>query len=425
MRIPPAIARHEPLLRRLAISLGIFVLVLCALRAIVFRPEDGDFKVHWGTGGRFLAGKFLYATGADFPYLPILGMLFAPTALLSMPVAKALCYPLGVAALLLLLWMLYRMIRPAFELTAAEAFWAGTIAVLLTARFIVRDQAELGFNTIIAALTWLGIYLWTKKRDTLAGASLGLAIAVKLTPAIFLGYFVWKRQWRMAICTTAAVLFFILLPIVRQGPTSWSFHLKRWAQNATQGISGTGTGFEANEVYRVTNMSFRPALMYYLTHVPQNKYRWYEAPPLRYFNLPPLVAGWIVNTILMAVLGLFLWWSRGPVAVRNDPRILWELALAAVLMLLISPITWGQHCVQLVPACYLIGALAIKRGTLPAWIVTCVLLYVLLGALTSRDLLGRWLAVEVIRHHTTTFAILALFPILLLGPRLQRGRVAE
>jgi hypothetical protein len=425
MQIPAVFARNEPLWRRVAVGLGILVLAMCAARALILHPEDSDFKVHWGTGSRFLAGEFLYANGADFPYLPILGMVFAPAALFTMPVAKAICYPLGVVALLLLLWILYRLIRPALQLTETQAFWAATIASVLALRFIVRDQAELGFNTIIAALTWLGVYLWTQRRDLLAGASLGLAIAIKCTPAIFLGYFVWKRQWRLAICTTGAILFFTVLPIVWQGPASWTFHLKSWAGNATHGISGTGTGFEANEVYRVTNLSFRPALMHYLTHVPQVTYRFWEPPPLRYLNLSPVVAGCIVNSILVASLAIFLWWSRRAVADRADPQILWELAVAGVLMLLVSPITWGQHCVHVLPACYLIAAMAIKRESLPAWIATLLVLYVLLGALTGRDLIGKTLGVEVIRHHTTRFAILALFPILLFGPRLQRNQTVK
>jgi hypothetical protein len=425
MQISTALVKNEPLWRRIAIGVGVLVLLLCAARALVQHPEDGDFKVHWGTGTRFVAGQFLYANGADFPYLPILGMLFAPPALLSMPVAKALCYPLGVAALILFLWTLAQLIRPSFQLTKTQSFWAATIAAVLASRFIIRDQAELGFNTIIAMLAWLGVYLWTKKRDVSAGLSLGLAIAIKCTPAIFLGYFIWKRQWRLAICTTAAVLFFTVLPMVWQGPASWTFHMRSWVGNAAHGVAGTGAGFEANEIYRVTNMSFRPALMFYLTHVPQNMFRYWEAPPLRYLNLSPLVAGWIVNSVLLALLGIFLWWSRGPVAARNDPRILWELAVAGILMLLISPISWGQHCVHVLPACYLIAALGIKRGSLPAWITGLIVLYVLLGLLTGRDLLGRWLAVEVMRHHTTTFAILGLFPILLFGPRLQRERVLK
>ncbi len=425
MQIPAVFARNEPFWRRFVIVLGIVVLFLCAARAIVFHPEDGDFKVHWGTGGRFLTHQFLYLNGADFPYLPILGMLFAPAALFSMPVAKAICYPLGVGALLLLFWTLDRLIRPAFQLTRVQSFWAATLAALLAGRFIIRDQAELGFNTIIAALTWLGVYFWATKRDVPAGISLGLAIAIKCTPAIFLGYFIWKRQWRVAFCATAAVLFFTVVPMVWQGPASWSFHIKSWVGNATHGISGTGSGFEANEIYRVTNMSFRPAVMYYLTHVPPNNFRFWEAQPLRYLNLSPTVAGWIVNSILLALLGTFLWWSRGRVVARNEPRVLWELAVAGILMLLISPITWGQHCVHILPACYLIGALAVKRGSLPVWVVTLIVFYVLFGSLTGRDLLGRWLAMEVMRHHTTTFAILGLFPILLFGPRLQKARAAE
>ena len=208
----------------------------------VVESLDGDFKVHWETGRRFLAGEFLYTHGHDFPYPPILGMSFAPTALLPVPVAKIVFYPLGVAVLLVLLWAVRRLVQPALDLETRQAFWAGALGVIFTLRFILRDQAELGFNTAIAALIWTGIYLWRQRRDLLAGASLGLAIAIKCTPAIFLVYFVWKRQWRMAICTVAAALFFTVLPAVWQGPASWSNHMRTWVVNATHGISGQRNG---------------------------------------------------------------------------------------------------------------------------------------------------------------------------------------
>src|SRR2546421_8123012 len=113
MRIPPALARHELRWRRIAIAAAVMVLVGCAIRAFL-RIHDGDFKIHWETGRRFLAGEFLYAQGHDFPYPPILGMLFAPAATLPMAVAKVLFYPLGVAALLILLETLRRLVAPAF-----------------------------------------------------------------------------------------------------------------------------------------------------------------------------------------------------------------------------------------------------------------------------------------------------------------------
>src|SRR5689334_20782686 len=115
MRIPPAIARHDLWWRRIAVTAGAVILAACAVRAIV-RITDGDFKIHWETGRRFLGGEFLYTNGHDFPYPPILGMLWAPAAALPMTLSKTVCYPLGIFALVVLLWTLWRMITPAFRL---------------------------------------------------------------------------------------------------------------------------------------------------------------------------------------------------------------------------------------------------------------------------------------------------------------------
>jgi hypothetical protein len=378
--------------------------------------------VHWETGRRFLAGEFLYAGGHDFPYPPFSGMIFALAALLPMPVAKAVFYPVGVAALLVLVWTLRCLGRSTFQLNETQAFWAATMALFLAVQFILRDQAELGLNTAMVTLTWLSIYLWRQRRDLLAGSSLGVAIAIKCTPAIFLGYFVWKRQWRMAICTAAAALFFTAAPIVWQGPASWSDHMRSWVANAVHGISGTGSDFEASEMLRTKNMSLRPSLMGYLGGLPENSRRSWDPPSIEFLNLSPAVAGWVVNAILLTILAIFIWWSRGVVVARDDPRLLWEFAAAGVLMLLFSPITWGQHCVALLPACYLIAGLLVVRDRLPRWIIVLLSVYIFFCSLLGRDLVGRDLSLRLATYHISTFCIVGLFAIVLAGPSLLRSR---
>ena len=422
MRIPPAIAKRERLLRRIVIGLGFIVLLGCATRA-VHKPFDGDFKVHRETGRRFLAGEFLYANGHDFPYPPLLGMVFAPTAMVPVPVAKAVFYPVAVIALLLLLWTMTRLVRSSFKLNETQTFWTTALAVFMGILFIMRDQAELGLNTAITALVWLAVALWQQNRDVLAGTSLGAAIAIKCTPAIFLGYFLWKRQWRMGVCTAVATLLFTVAPILGQGPASWSNHMKIWIDNATQGITGGGSGAEKMERFRTANMSLRPVLTRYLTPIPNDPSSPHADPPaLEFLNLPPGLAAVIVNAILI-VLGLtFLWWSRGQIVTRGDPRVLWELAAAGALLVLVSPITWMQHCVALIPACYLVAALVVVRDRLPGWILTLLGAYILFCSVLGRDLLPREVGLVLISLHITTLAMAGLFAVLLAGPRLQHER---
>ena len=421
MRLPAAIVKNESSWRRLAVAIGIGLLLIWTVRGVT-RADDGDFKVHWETGRRFLAGEFIYAGGHDFPYPPLLGLILAPAALMPMPIAKAAVYPIGVAALLLLIWLMYHLVRTAFGLTENQAFWTAALAVFLCIQFILRDQAEVGVNTAVAAAIWLGIYFWTRRRDVLAGTSLGLAIAVKCTPAIFIAYFLWKRQWRVAICAATAALFFTVLPILWQGPASWSQHMTAWAGNAFHGISATGSDYTASEMSRTKNMSLRPSLTSYLTRVPEISRRSWDPPPIEFLTLPPTMAKWIVNAALIAILGTFIWCSRGRITARDDPRILWELAATGILMLLFSPITWSQHCVGLLPACFLISAVIVLRDNLPGWVIVILSAYALVCAVLARDLIGKTLAYWLNASHLPTLCILGLLAVVLAGPRLQQVR---
>lgn len=422
MRIPASIIKKEPILRRIVIALGIAVMVGCAVRAAI--KVEADFTLHRETGRRFVAREFLYTGGHDFPYPPFFGMTFAPAALLPMPFARAVYYSGGVAALLVLLWTMRRLVGSAFSLTGTQPFWVSATAAFLSIQFIIHDQAVAGLNTALVALTWLGVYLWRQSRDVLAGLSLGAAIAIKCTPAIFLGYFLWKRQWRMAICTAAAALFFTAAPMAWQGPHSWTMHMKDWINTAIHGVAGSG--FETHEDFRDKNMALRPVLMRYLVRMaPANDHLALDPPPLDFLNLSPRLATWIVSSVLLGLLATFMWWSRGRVVERDDSRLLWELAAAGVLMVLFSPITWEQHCVALLPACYLVAALLITRDRLPRWVIIVMSFYVFFCALLGRDLIGRNLWLRLGNYHITTFCILGLFIILLAGQHESLGLRVE
>ncbi|MGZ5504259.1 MAG: glycosyltransferase family 87 protein [Chthoniobacterales bacterium] len=419
MQIAPAIATREPLWRRIVIAAAILIVLASAFRAIS-KPWDGDFKLHWEFGRRFLTGEFLYAGGHDLPYPPFWAMAHAPAAFLSMPIAKAILFPIGIAALAILLGTLRRLAAPAFSLDQTRAFWVAAAAIFLSGRFVIRDMAELGVNTALVTLSWLAIYLWTQRRDLLAGTSLGLAIALKCTPVIFVGYFLWKRQWRMVAATCAATAFFTLSPIVWQGPTSYCNHMSIWSMNAWKGFGSVDPSVGVLGPEPPQNMALRPALARYLMHLPaEETSRAAQASYVDFLDMRPATAGWVIRIILIVLLAAFMWWSRKPFVRRDDPRLLWEFAAVSILMLLVSPITWGQHCVALIPPCYFISALIVMRGELPRWMVGLLVVYLVFVPLLSRDLVGRDLALLLGSYHVETFSILGLLAVVLGCPRLH------
>ena len=379
--------------------------MICGWRAVA-KYNDGDFKLHWEFGRRFLAGEFLYRGGHHLPYQPFWAMAHAPVALLPLPLAKALLFPLGVAALGALLFVLRRLATAAFDLNATQAFWTGALAVLLASRYIVRDMAEVGVNTALVLLTWTAIYLWRQEREALAATSLGAAIALKCTPAIFAAFFLWKRQWRMAGLTAFAAACFTLAPVLWQGPSGYAEHMRTWLANAWQATGTHDPSATLLGADPVRNMSLGAALGGgWLTHA---------SPAVR------LAAAKLTAVLLVVAL---LWWSRRPPTSRDDPRLLWEFSAVGIVMLLLSPITWGQHCVALLPACYFISALFVTMRRFARRVWALLGAYVFFVLVLSRDLVGREAALVLARYHVETFAILALLAVVARCRRFHEQRL--
>ncbi|HEX8680043.1 MAG TPA: glycosyltransferase family 87 protein [Chthoniobacterales bacterium] len=392
-------------MRRVAIAIGVLVVVICAVRAIS-KPTDGDFKLHWGFGQSFLAGEFLYARGHHLGYPPFWAMAHAPLALLPLPIAKAVLLPLGLAALGALLLILRRLASPSFDLTPPQVFWTAAVALILASRYVIRDIAEVGVNTSLVLLTWLAICLWRNNREVLAATSLGGAIALKCTPMLFAAFFLWKRQWRMAALTAAATACFTLAPVLWQGPISYTEHMRTWLANAWQATASGDPGEVMLGAEPVRNMSLGATLAGYLA------------------GRPPTLRRAFIKVTLVALVGIVMWWSRRRPTNRDDPRLLWEFSAVGIVMLLVSPITWGQHCVALLPACYFLAALFVSHRHPPRSLWVLVGIYVFLVLALSRDLLGKDLALRVGSYHVETFAMLALLAAVIAGRRLHTARTS-
>ena len=194
-----------------------------------------DFRLHWSFGQRFIAGEYLYQIGHT-PYPPFWGMACAPLSFLPRRWAHVVAYPIGLGSLAVLVILLNRLTRRSLPLAREPLFWATTLALALSSRFIIRELPECGPNLLMVALAWGAIALWRRGRDDVAGLCLGLAIALKCTQSLFVPYFVLKRQWRMVGATTAFTLLFSVLPVLRQGPALYERHLAASGANCWKGL---------------------------------------------------------------------------------------------------------------------------------------------------------------------------------------------
>jgi hypothetical protein len=248
-------------------------------------------------------------------------------------------------------------------------------------------------------------------REWVGAVLFGLGIALKITPALFVLLFLWKRQWRVAFYTVLAAIFWIVLPAVHMGPTSWWEHQTEWTRNAALSLLDQQMeGRQENEQQK-SNLSLRHTLMRYLVTYPEShRLRQVDSAYKPVLDLPPRFATLIVVSVTLGLLGLFAWSSRESFQGPRDTAWPRDCAGVLILALLLSPITWNQHLVWLMPAVFIVVAAA-RTMSYAGYVMLGV--YVLFTAVLSHELLGRvrWEALK--SYHPLGIAMLILFGLLL------------
>jgi hypothetical protein len=79
-----------------------------------------------------------------------------------------------------------------------------------------------------------------------------------------------------------------------------------------------------------------------------------------------------------------------------------------ILMLLYSPITWGQHCVALIPAVYFICARYSTGKPVPRWITGTMAGVVFIFITVNRSIIGTTLSDLAESYHVITICMIAL-----------------
>lgn len=397
-------------LRSLVIAVGA-VIVLVQWISTMLKPH-GDFSRHWEFGRRFVHGEFLYTDGLDIPYPPFFAVAYAPLSLLPLQIAKPLFFLVGLGALIAILWILDRLSERSLMIRSEHRLWVIAATLLLTSRFVIRDFDDGGQNLILLALTWAAVYLWAGNRDLLAGTTLGLAAALKCTPALFIAYFAWKKQWKVAGFAALSAVIFTLLPAAWQ-TSSYPIHMRTWIENVVHGVTQTDPTVGVLGPEQLQNKSLRPALARYLMHLPAGHPGRFQGPGyVDFLALPPATAAFVIKTILIAGLIAVAWLLRSRIS-RDSPALVSECAVISLLTILYSPISWGQHCVAAIPAVYLIVRSLVSGQRQPAWLLWLFGIVALLLIVINRSIIGLNLSLVLESYHFITWSLVALLGILL------------
>jgi alpha-1,2-mannosyltransferase len=364
--------------------LAVLVTLFAALSIqYTFKAVDNRSAIlRWREQLQHLDDENIYTRYA-YPNPPIMAILLEPVVHLP-PLLGSLVwfYIKASMAVLAILWT-FRLVESA---DGPFPLWAQGLTVALAIRPILGDLTHGNVNLFILFLVIAALLAFKREHDRTSGVLLALAIACKLTPALFVPYFVWKRAWKaLAGCLVGLVFFVFLIPGAYLGSErNWTL-LRSWVDQMV-----TPYVVKGNVTSEHQNQSF-PGLLYRLaTRNPS--FLDDKGAPERYDNfaeLEPHVAKRITQAAMLFFVGLAIYACRTPLAERSSWRLSAEFGLIVLGMLLFSERTWKHHCVTLLlPFAVICYYLACERSSrrLRVYMLLSLAVVFLLMSLTSTTL---------------------------------------
>jgi hypothetical protein len=323
-------ARVSPSTPRLALRAPQLVLIVLSLITAVlgsvgwtFHRRQVDIQVYL-MGARHLTSAHLYSlylpgVHLPFTYPPFSTLFFWPLTLASTGVATVVWAIVNLAALIAIIAVTLLTVHPEQRAGATGVPWAMVAMLAGPAVLIEPVMLDMSFGQINLVLVALVLLDATTRvsvghRTLPRGVGIGIAVAIKLVPVIFVPFLLVTRQFR-AVLTALATIILCTLAAFAVNPSASAAFWTRYIND--QARIGTVT--------YVSNQSLEGALDR-VTH-----------------HLWSLSAMESVEA-LVVVVGIGLaWWAW-----RTSSMFLAVLIIADA-GLLASPITWAHHMVWIVP----------------------------------------------------------------------------
>ena len=344
-----------------------------------------DLRIYWEAVRWWAGGHPLYdysrpdvvQGSLGFTYPPFAALVLRPLALLPFGAAAAVFTVASAGALVV---SLYWLLSPVADRHGQPRWFALALALPMVSWLEpVRETLTFGqINLLLAVLVLADLLVAVPKGSRWAGIGIGLAAAIKLTPAIFIVYLLITRRWRAGITAAAAALGATLLAAAVSWGDSWRF----W----------TGALWDTQRVGHLDRVS-NQSLLALLARL--------SAPA------QPNRALWAV--LVVAVAGYGLWRARRAARTRRadpddraqrDGDEVTALTLTALVGSLASPVTWSHHLFWFVPALVVLVDVGFTRG-----------------APRRRA----YLALAAVIYVTVTYSVLALYDWKVVPRRLDHG----
>ncbi len=324
-----------------------------AWRLLGHTPYRIDIDVYRMGGRAWLNGQPLYSGdssfhtqgGIDLPftYPPLAAIAFSPFALLPLPVASAAI----TATTLVLLIVSTFIVLTRLDVLPTSVWPRCWVAAAITAPAVlylepIRSNFEFGqINVVLMTLVIADCV--PRRTPWPRGVLLGLAIALKLTPAVFLLYFVLRRDGRAALTAVASFVVATLAGFA----LAWGDSVEYWTTTVhnTDRIGTATMNTNQNIAAALARLALDDSVRFVL---------------------------WTIACF--AVLGLTVWAVRRVLRAASPsadgPESVLALTCVALFGLVVSPVSWSHHWVWTLPTLVVTAVLAWRGRNVALAVVT-------------------------------------------------------
>ncbi len=298
-----------------------------------------------------------------YPNPPMMALLLSP--LLLMPAIPGSV--LWVILKGLLAWfMLWQALKMSKERGPPWSDLQILLLFLLSAHVIHLDLTHSNVNILIGTLIVVAMVATRAGHDMRAGITIGLAGVLKMTPFLFLPYFLWKRRWRASVGVfVGIVLFSLVVPGLAFGfERNVELH-EDWADQMIgpilegREIGLTQTGSQNQSFTGVFHRLLNDTVAY--PEIPSKGRKEFR---VNFVDLGTPTVQVIIKLLSLLLLAFLAWGIRRRDRGREGLRTVGEFALVYLAMLFLSERTWRPHYAAIILVHAFLYACALR---LPQW----------------------------------------------------------
>lgn len=278
---------------------------------------------YWADGGSIYdyAQYDRVQISLGFTYPPLAAVLMYPMAAVSWPIVKTVTLLAIVAAAAACTFL---SLRERFDLRVRPMLFVTALATCAAFDLEpIRETLAFGqINLFLATLVMADLLVLGRRQSKWTGLGIGLAMAIKLTPGIFLLYLILARQWRAVVVALGTAIGASLVAAVVAPTETWQFFTTLLWQSDRVGYLGNA----ANQ--SVNGLLSRFAYPGQASHLV-----------------------WIVAVLVLGALAV----RRIRFALHRGDQLA-AITICGLTGVLISPVSWPHHLVWVLPAAIMLLA---------------------------------------------------------------------